>query len=195
MVLFDSAVYNFITNIFIVTDYRWIFFFKMATTLGSSIVVCTIIFSLLILFEDKKYFLYTGLACLIGILFESLLKIIIKRPRPTEFWPLASENTYSFPSGHSFIVMVLFGMLIYFTYKEIKNKKIQYLLTGIFSIIILLVGVSRIFLGIHYPTDVVGGYIIGLVFLICYIKLVIEHKDNKNEKKTKKEKTKKRVTN
>ena len=195
MVLFDSAVYNFITNIFIVTDYRWIFFFKMATTLGSSIVVCTIIFSLLILFKDKKYFLHTGLACLIGILFESLLKIIIKRPRPTEFWPLASESTYSFPSGHSFIVMVLFGMLIYFTYKEIKNKKIQYLLTGIFSIIILLVGVSRIFLGIHYPTDVVGGYIIGLVFLICYIKLVIEHKDNKNEKKTKKEKTKKRVTN
>ena len=195
MVLFDSAVYNFITNIFIVTDYRWVFFFKMATTLGSSIVVCTIIFSLLILFEDKKYFLHTGLACLIGILFESLLKIIIKRPRPTEFWPLASESTYSFPSGHSFIVMVLFGMLIYFTYKEIKNKKIQYLLTGIFSIIILLVGVSRIFLGIHYPTDVVGGYIIGLVFLICYIKLVIEHKDNKNEKKTKKEKTKKRVTN
>ena len=195
MVLFDSAVYNFITNIFIVTDYRWVFFFKMATTLGSSIVVCTIIFSLLILFKDKKYFLHTGLACLIGILFESLLKIIIKRPRPTEFWPLASESTYSFPSGHSFIVMVLFGMLIYFTYKEIKNKKIQYLLTGIFSIIILLVGVSRIFLGIHYPTDVVGGYIIGLVFLICYIKLVIEHKDNKNEKKTKKEKTKKRVTN
>ena len=195
MVLFDSAVYNFITNIFIVTDYRWVFFFKMATTLGSSIVVCTIIFSLLILFKDKKYFLHTGLACLIGILFESLLKIIIKRPRPTEFWPLASESTYSFPSGHSFIVMVLFVMLIYFTYKEIKNKKIQYLLTGIFSIIILLVGVSRIFLGIHYPTDVVGGYIIGLVFLICYIKLVIEHKDNKNEKKTKKEKTKKRVTN
>ena len=187
MVLFDSAVYNFITNIFIVTDYRWVFFFKMATTLGSSIVVCTIIFSLLILFKDKKYFLHTGLACLIGILFESLLKIIIKRPRPTEFWPLASESTYSFPSGHSFIVMVLFGMLIYFTYKEIKNKKIQYLLTGIFSIIILLVGVSRIFLGIHYPTDVVGGYIIGLVFLICYIKLVIEHKDNKNKKKTKKE--------
>lgn len=195
MVLFDSAVYNFITNIFIVTDYRWVFFFKMATTLGSSIVVCTIIFSLLILFKDKKYFLHTGLACLIGILFESLLKIIIKRPRPTEFWPLASASTYSFPSGHSFIVMVLFGMLIYFTYKEIKNKKIQYLLTGIFSIIILLVGVSRIFLGIHYPTDVIGGYVIGLVFLICYIKLVIEHKDNKNKKKTKKEKTKKRVTN
>ena len=194
MALFDSAVYTFITNIFIVTDYRWVFFFKMATTLGSSIVVCTIIFSLLILFKDKKYFLHTGLACLIGILFESLLKILIKRPRPTEFWPLASESTYSFPSGHSFIVMVLFGMLIYFTYKEIKNKKIQYLLTGIFSIIILLVGVSRIFLGIHYPTDVVGGYIIGLVFLICYIKLVIEHKDNKNKKKTKKEKNKKRVT-
>lgn len=180
---FDQLIYNFVIGIFKVFDTKTVLFFKMVTTLGSTIVICTIIFSLFLLFKKKKYFLHTGIACLLGVIIESILKIIIKKPRPTdEFWPLTNETTYSFPSGHSFMSMVLYGMLIYFVCKEVKNKKLRYFAVCIFSLIIFLVGLSRIYLGVHYATDVVGGYILGLVFLVLYIKLVIEKNDRKEKK-------------
>ena len=179
---FDQYIYNFIVSIFSISNTKTILFFKLATTLGSTIVICTVIFSLFLLFKDKKYFFHVAIASFLGVILESLLKIIIKKPRPTEFWPLTSETTYSFPSGHSFMSMLVFGMIIYFIIKEVKNKKIRYLSVSIFSLIIFIVGLSRIYLGVHYPTDVVGGYILALIYLIAYIKLVIERKDRKDKK-------------
>ena len=181
MILFDAAVYKFITSVLNVLSQPTIIAMKFITTLGSTIVVCTVIFSLFILFKDKKYFWYTGIACAVGVLFEHLLKHIVKRPRPEEFWPLTVENTYSFPSGHTFISVVLYGLLIYFINKNVKSKKLRYIGTCIFSLIIFLVSVSRIYLGVHYATDVAGGLVLRLVFLIAYIKLVIERKERKEK--------------
>ena len=135
---FDQNVYNFITNIFNVFNPKTVLVFKLLTTLGSTIVIVTIIFSLFVLFKNKKYFFHTGIACLIGMIIENILKILIKKPRPTEFWPLSYEKTYSFPSGHAFMSMVLFGMFIYFINKDVKNKKIRYVGTCIFSLLILI---------------------------------------------------------
>ena len=63
-----------------------------------------------------------------------------------------------------------YGFLIYLIYKEVKNKKIKYPLIVFLSILILLIGISRIYLGAHYATDVIGGWIIGAVYLDFFIK-------------------------
>ena len=63
-----------------------------------------------------------------------------------------------------------YGFLIYLIYKEVKNKKIKYPLIVFLSILILLIGISRIYLGAHYATDVIGGWIIGAVYLAFFIK-------------------------
>lgn len=182
MILFDAPVYKLITTLLNVLDPTTILIMKFITTLGSSIVICTVIFSLFVLLKDKKYFWYTAIACLVGSAFEHILKIIIRRPRPEEFWPLTVEKTYSFPSGHTFMSVVLYGLLIYYINKNVKSKKLRYLGTCIFSLIIFLVAVSRLYLGVHYATDVVGGLILGTIYLIAFIILVIERKERKDKK-------------
>lgn len=188
---FDKNVYNFVIKFFDIFDETTNIVVKLISTLGSTIVILTVIFSLFILFKNKKYCIYTGIACLLGCIIENVLKIIIKKPRPTEFWPISIEKTYSFPSGHAFMSVVLYGMLIYFINKEVKNKYVRYIGTCIFSLIIFLVGFSRIYLGVHYATDVIGGYILALIFLIIYIKFVVERKDKDKSKKIKNKKKKK----
>lgn len=182
MILFDAAVYKLITSILNVLDSKTILAMKFITTLGSSIVILTVILSLFILFKDKKYCWYAAMGCLFGVIIENVLKLIVRRPRPEEFWPLTVENTYSFPSGHTFMSVVLYGLLIYFINKEVKSKKLRYIGTCIFSLIIFLVAVSRIYLGVHYATDVVGGLILGLLYLVLYIKLIIERTERKDKK-------------
>ena len=92
-----------------------------------------------------------------------ILKRIIHRQRP--FDALFSENTFSFPSAHSALSIALYGFIAYFFWQNAKNKisKILILTTGI--IFIALIGFSRLYLGAHYLSDVIGGYILGALWL------------------------------
>lgn len=102
-----------------------------------------------------------------------MLKNTFLRERPTGI-NIISETGYSFPSGHSLTAMAFYGFIIYLIYKSnIKNKKIYIILLGL---IIFLIGISRIYLGVHFATDVLAGFIISIIFLICYIH-VLERKD------------------
>ena len=65
-----------------------------------------------------------------------------------------------------------YGLLIYLIYKNVENKKIKYPLIVALSILILLIGISRVYLGAHYATDVIGGWIIGILYLVIFIKYV-----------------------
>ena len=79
------------------------------------------------------------------------------------------EKSYSFPSGHSMISVLFFGSIIYLVNKyNVKHKK---LITFSLSTFVLLVGISRIYLGVHYLTDVVGGYLLGFIVLFLIIHL------------------------
>lgn len=93
------------------------------------------------------------------------LKFILQRERP--LLPLiAKAHGYSFPSGHTFTSLTFFGMLAYITYKRIENRRLRWLIISLLFILIILVGFSRIYLKLHYASDVIAGYCLGIVWLI-----------------------------
>ncbi len=158
------------------------------TNLGGVIVICTLTIILFLLIKNKKISFCILLNLIIATVLNLLLKNIIQRPRPDEF-RLILETGYSFPSGHSMISMAFYGFLIYLSIKYLKNKKLKVILTTFLSILIILIGISRIYLGVHYTSDVIAGFMISVCYLIIYTtfakKYIIEREDvneNKNEK-------------
>ena len=134
--------------------------------------VCLLIFIIL----KKKYKLFLiNIASIVSVIVNNMLKIIIKRERPN-FLALVSESSYSFPSGHSMISILFFGSIIYLVNKyNIKYKKT---ITILLSIFIILVGLSRLYLGVHFLTDVIGGYLCGFIALIIII-MIFERVEKK----------------
>jgi len=126
---------------------------------------------LVIAIKNKKIGLsiFTNLV-IITILNQSL-KRILQRPRPTEY-RIIQETGYSFPSGHSMISMAFYGYLIYLIYRYVKNKYIKWISISLLSILICLIGISRIYLGVHYTSDVLGGFLISISYLVIYISAV-----------------------
>ena len=165
----DITFYNILRKYFIkdsITPYM-----KIITNFGGATCLITITILLLILIKNKKIGLIT-LNNLVAItILNQMLKIVLKRPRPTEF-RIINETGYSFPSGHSMISMAFYGLLIYLIYKKIKNKYLKATLIIILLLLILAIGISRIYLGVHYVSDVIGGFLISMSYLIVYIKLI-----------------------
>lgn len=178
MILFDLPVYQFIMSI-LWPNNQLIFIMKMITTLGSTLVISTGILCVAILIKDKKYFKIFLFANVIGVILNSILKLLIHRPRPTNTLLLAVETSYSFPSGHSIMSMIFYGLLIYYVIKFVNKKWLKTFLVATLSLIIFSVGLSRIYLGIHYATDVVGAYLLGIIYLIIFIKLLNKYQNKK----------------
>ena len=100
-----------------------------------------------------------------------ILKILIQRPRPNGF-NIINETGYSFPSGHSMVSTAFYGLLIYLSYKNIKNKILRRSICIILFFLIVLIGISRIYLGVHYASDVIGGFFLSIAYLIVFIEIV-----------------------
>lgn len=141
------------------------------TNLGSATILIIISMILLLAIKDKKIGLAICLNLAIEASLNALLKNVIQRPRPSGI-RLIIESGYSFPSGHSMASMTFYGFLIYLIYKYVKNKKIKWALISILSILIATIGLSRIYLGVHYISDVLGGFLISISYLIVYTSLI-----------------------
>lgn len=100
-----------------------------------------------------------------------LLKEIIHRPRPEGF-RLISETGYSFPSGHSMIAMAFYGLLVWMVWTYEQDRFVKYLCTIGFSLCIGAVGLSRVYLGVHYASDVLAGFCVSLAWLAVYTKVL-----------------------
>ena len=144
---------------------------KFVTNFGGAIFLIILAMTLLILIKDKKIGLSILSNLVIITVLNQLLKIILQRPRPTDY-RIIEETGYSFPSGHSMISMAFYGYLIYLIYKYVKNKYIKWISIVLLSILICSIGVSRIYLGVHYTSDVLGGFFISISYLIIYISAV-----------------------
>ena len=144
---------------------------KFITNLGGAIFLITLTISLFILIRNRKIGISIFSNLVIVTVLNQLLKNILQRPRPTEY-RIIEETGYSFPSGHSMVSMAFYGYLIYLIYKYVKNKYIKWISIILFSILICSIGVSRIYLGVHYTSDVLGGFCISISYLVIYISAV-----------------------
>lgn len=144
--------------------------FRGFSVLGTEIFI--LFFCLICIILNKSRGVAISVVVLASTLLNQALKIIVRRPRPN-INPLAVENSFSFPSGHTMIMVVIGGILIYLLWqKRGDNAKCNtkwiarnVILTVIICLIAITVMFSRIYLGVHYFSDIVGGITSGLLFL------------------------------
>lgn len=152
---------------------------KIITHIGGAkiVLVLTVVAIILIKGLKNKLFLLTGIVGTAGL--NVVLKHIIQRERPN-INRLIPEKGYSFPSGHSMMSMAFYGMLIFLIFKYVKNTALKWTLIVILTILLSTIGITRIYLGVHYPSDVIGGFLVSLTYLFIlteiYNKVKIEEK-------------------
>lgn len=140
--------------------------FLAVTALGGSSVIIglLIIAGLLFWLFSKKTFIAPLFISVAGSnLVSDLSKLFFQRPRPLN--PVYFETTFSFPSGHATAAMACYGFLIYFCLKNIKRplNRVIFMAGGL--LLIIAIGFSRLYLGVHYLSDVIAGYLLGGLWL------------------------------
>jgi len=162
---FDTFMYELITlgmNDIVTIIY------KVITFLGSTlfiVLLCVFFLILFIILKKKNIGLIISSVLIISTIFNNLLKIIFCRTRP-DVIKLVHESSYSFPSGHTMASVSMYGILIYILVKSNINKKIKVTLITILSVLPILVGLSRVYLGAHYISDIIGGFLVSIILLL-----------------------------
>lgn len=145
-------------------------FFLSITYLGKwdLFLLLLVVASLLFLvWRRKSYIIPMWLTVGLTELFVFFGKVFIHRPRPNGIIPVYIEDSFSFPSGHAAGAIAFYGFLAYAFGRNTKNEKYRWTVIICSAIVIFLIGFSRIFLGVHYLSDVLGGYLIGFLILIA----------------------------
>ncbi len=144
---------------------------KVITTFASAPFIIIVSIFLFYIFPSKKYGLLSLLSLIAVVGVNQILKFVFSRPRPFE-WMLVPESGFSFPSGHAMVSMGFYGMLIYLIWQTNMNKRDKKIITVLLSILIILVGLSRIYLGVHYASDIIAGFALSLSYLIVATSIV-----------------------
>lgn len=164
----DTIGYNIVSNL--ISD-KLTPLVKVVTWFGSATCLILLTVILFIIIKNKKAGLLIGTNLVIISILNQTLKSLLQRPRPIGF-RIINETGYSFPSGHSMISMAFYGFLIYLIYKNIKNKCLKFTLIISLFILIIGIGLSRIYLGVHYTSDVFAGFLLSIAYLIFYCSVV-----------------------
>ncbi len=165
----DSIFYS-----FIVEQLRSDFLtsvFTIITQLASAPILIAICILSFIILKNKEIGLFLTSNLVISYIINIVLKNIVQRQRPVDF-RLIEESGYSFPSGHSMISMAFYGLIIYFIYTKVQNKYLKWFLCILFGLLIPLIGLSRIYLGVHYASDVIAGFVISIAYLIIFTSVI-----------------------
>lgn len=152
---------------FLLHVFNWITFFgEILVVIG---IAGLISIAILLLKLDKTYI--AGLAvALIGAAASSyIMKAVIERARPDGLIPAVTESSFSFPSGHATLAVALYGFTAFFLCKMYpRNTK---LIVVVATVIVLAIGFSRLYLGVHFPSDVIAGYILGGLWVLIGIEI------------------------
>lgn len=136
--------------------------------------------SILLLFviKDKKTPIKIIINLIAVFLVSQVFKFIFRRARPDSL-ALVPASGYSYPSGHTMVSTAYFVFIVYLLCKKINNKLVKTLLIVFSTIMILLIGFSRVYLGVHYLSDVLGGFILGIGYLMLFLHIFTKDVDKK----------------
>ncbi len=169
LTLFDDKIYQFIisfqndtlTNIM-----------KVITSFANPLTIVSLCLASLLSFIWKyKASIYLIIITIISTVFNFLTKNIVLRTRPDHL-RLIEETGYSFPSGHAMGSIAFYGFIIFLLSKSKINKNLKIFLSVIIGLTIFLIGISRIYVGVHYPSDIIGGFLLGYIILISSIEFL-----------------------
>lgn len=139
---------------------------RFTSLLGS--VYFYIIVLLIALIKSKIYFKLTIVPLITSYITNMTFKLIINRNRPLT-WIVTPPLDPSFPSGHTICSVVFYGIIIYLL-KNIKNNNLRLTLRILLTILIILIGISRLYLGVHFLSDVLTAYLLGILILTMFIR-------------------------
>lgn len=169
LISYDAQISGFVMNYRTpaLTEY-FIFVTNLGDTWGYVVafILCTLLFYWK--FKSWKYVSQLALVMILALSSDLILKKIINRTRP-DIEHLVKIDTASYPSGHAMISMAFYGFLIYLIYKFKINKTLKIFLIAFCAFLILNIGISRIYLGVHFPSDIAGGWIAGFIWVIFCI--------------------------
>jgi len=145
--------------------------FKFVSLFGFQLLFALAIIVAVIFLLRKQWFylLIWGVTLLGGNLLNVLIKTLFARPRPVFVDPVALANSFSFPSGHSMQSLIAYGMGAYLICLIVKNHYARIFIVFAAVMAIVLIGISRLYLGVHYLSDVIGGFTAGAVWLATCI--------------------------
>ncbi len=165
---FDDSVQGFFQGIESTAGLK---FFESISTLGTTLVIGggSLLFLLWLWFKQRNYWAMAIFAIGVGggNVLNKFVKNSMARERPAGSLE-AEAASYSFPSGHTMVGLVFYVLLVYFITKELKSKSVKWVLGIVVSVLLLIMGISRVGLYAHYASDVIAGYALGAVWtLIC----------------------------
>lgn len=153
----------------------WTTFFENVTRLGNVPVLATVTFVAAILLWRKRRLTELQLLLLAAIGAEILtvgLKLGFERQRPFFADPLATESTYSFPSGHASVSLAVYGTLGFIAARHLGTRRAQIAALAAAGSLVLLIGFSRLYLGVHFLSDVIAGFSIGIAWVAFCVVLL-----------------------
>lgn len=166
----DGIAYQF----FVVRLRRdWLTPIMQAFTSLSSPVVLAVMLVVVAAFAPGRMPGRFATANLVGIVaLNFALKEIVQRPRPEGF-RLIAESGYSFPSGHSMVAVAFYGFLIWLIWRFEQDEFYKRLWSLALFFVVVMVGMSRVYLGVHYFSDVIAGYCVAAVWLVIFTRIIV----------------------
>jgi len=168
VVYLDTLVHSFILDI---RNDSLTSFFNIITNLAGASFLLALSVIMLIVMKKKKISLYVLINLISAFIINETAKAIFTRSRPVGI-NLIDETGFSFPSGHTMVALSFYGFIVFLLYNKTKNKAMRmFFIIGLIAVV-LLVGFSRIYLGVHYLSDVIGGLLLSIMYLTIFINFV-----------------------
>ena len=159
------------------------YFFSHMTNIfgdkGGIIVAVLLALVLYLLFKQKEATIWFAATVVLSLALNTVIKVIIGRERPDihRLATFANEAGKSFPSGHSIFATIIFGSIFFICLGKLKNRSSKILLGILCIILIALIMFSRIFVGVHYPSDTIGGFLEGISILLLTYPTYIKYQE------------------
>ncbi len=165
--LLDRAAADWASRVFSESSYS---FFNVIAELGDKVLIGIFVLFMIVWFAIKRRD-FLGMAVLVlavalGNEVSKLIKELVERERPALG---AMEESFSFPSGHAMVGLILYMLIAYFIVRNLQSNRGKWWIGCSVACVILLIGLSRISVGAHYLTDVLGGYSLGIVWTFVWV--------------------------